>query len=92
MAKAKSKKFPRTLYKRDAEGKLSFTNKKHRDVRYNSVIVNDEEELKEAVDSLGYIDKFSSILSEKAAAPEESEDEGEDEGEGEGEAGNEEEF
>ena len=91
MAKTKKgSKYPRTLYKRDEEGKLSFTNKKHRDVKYNSVIVNDEEELKEAVNSLGYIDKFSSILSEKAAAPEESEDE--DEGDEESEAGNEEEF
>ena len=74
--KVKSKKFPRTLYKRDEKGKLSFTNSKHRDVRYNSVVVNDEEEMKEAVDNLDYIDSFASILEEKAGKTKEDPDEG----------------
>ncbi len=73
----RSKKFPRTLYKGDKEGKLSFTNKTRRDVRYNSVLVNDEEEMK-AAEEMGYIDSYASILEEKAVAPK-SEDKGDEE-------------
>ena len=58
---AKSQRFPRTLYKKSENGKLSFTNKKHRDIRYDSLIVEDEKE-QEAAEEMGYIDSFEDAL------------------------------
>lgn len=65
---AKSKKFPRTLYKKSETGKFSFTTtqkgKGKVTVKYDSVIVNNEEEMEVSVDELGYRDSFASILTE----------------------------
>ena len=53
--------YPRTLYKRSEEGTLDFTNKKHRHIKYDSLVVEDEKELKAAVE-MGYVDGFEDAL------------------------------
>lgn len=60
MAKAKTK-YPRTLYKKSETGKMSFTNKKHRGVRYDTLIVESDEEKEEAI-NMGYVDSFEDAL------------------------------
>lgn len=72
MAKSKLD-FPRTVYRKSENGKFSFTNKFHRDIKYDSMIVNNKEEYDIAVSdspNMGYIDDF-----EGALFPEETEDE-----------------
>lgn len=58
---AKNQRFPRTLFKRSENGKLSFTNKTHRDVRYDTLIVEDDKE-QQAAEEMGYIDGFEDAL------------------------------
>lgn len=57
---AKSKRYPRTLYKRSNTGKMLFANKNHR-IRYDTVIVEDDNE-QQAAEDMGYIDGFSDAL------------------------------
>jgi hypothetical protein len=57
---AKSK-YPRTLFRKDKDGKLSFTNKTYRDVRYDSLLVYNAEEQTEA-EKMGYIDNFADAI------------------------------
>lgn len=54
-------KYPRTLYKKSKDGALDFTNKKHRHVMYDSLIVENEEELS-AAQEMGYVDDFTDAL------------------------------
>lgn len=58
---AKKERYPRTLYRKDENGNLSFTNKTHRNLRYDSLVVNDEKERDEA-EKMGYVDNFSDAL------------------------------
>jgi len=60
--------YPRTLYKRSEEGTLDFTNKKHRHIKYDSLVVEDEKELKAAVE-MGYVDGFEDALFTKNVTP-----------------------
>lgn len=73
----KAKKFPRTVYKGHERGKLHLTTGKKR-YHYDSMLVNDEEELK-AAEELGYIDKFSAILEDTEVALEPEDEKGEEE-------------
>lgn len=60
-----ARKFPRTVYRRSETGKFAFTNKIHRNIRYDSMIVNNEEELKLATSdapNMGYVDDFSTAI------------------------------
>ena len=54
-------KYPRTLYKKSKDGALDFTNKEHRHVMYDSLVVENEEEL-EAAKEMGYVDDFHDAL------------------------------
>lgn len=58
---SKKSRYPRTVYRKDENGTLSFTNKTHRSLRYDSLNVNNEEELAEA-EKMGYVDNFSDAL------------------------------
>jgi hypothetical protein len=55
-------KYPRTLYKRSENGKFDFTNKKHRHIKYDSLVVESEEEHRVAEQEMGYIDSFEGAL------------------------------
>lgn len=54
-------KFPRTVYRKSANGKYSFSNKQIRDARYDSLIVENQNEYDMALsdaESMGYVDSF----------------------------------